>query len=38
VGEVKRIIDVEVPEEISIVCMEETKACEVWIKKMYIYL
>ncbi len=33
VGEVKRIIDVEVTEEISMVCMVETKACEVWIKK-----
>jgi hypothetical protein len=36
VGEVKRIIDVEVAEEISIVCMVETR--EMWLKHTYIYL
>jgi hypothetical protein len=35
-GEVKRIIDVEVAEEISIVCMVETR--EVWLKHTFFYL
>jgi hypothetical protein len=33
VGEVKRIIDAEVPEEISIVCIVETR--EVWLKHTF---
>jgi hypothetical protein len=33
VGEVKRIIDVEVAEEISIICMVETR--EVWLKHTF---
>jgi hypothetical protein len=36
VGDVKRIIDVEVAEEISIVCIVETR--EVWLKHTFFYL
>jgi hypothetical protein len=36
VEEVKRIIDVEVAEEISIVCMVETR--EVWLKHTFILI